>query len=101
MPRARQALIDRCPSGGSVVKIHAMKRDMDLVRNLLLEIEDGRRAFELMTPEIAEILGPVRSGRSVRSPGPAMTSSTPSATPPSGARQRPGPNRPAVSASTS
>ena len=66
MPRARQALIDRCPSGGSVVKIHAMKRDMDLVRNLLLEIEDGRRAFELMTPEIAEILGEDGAGKMPR-----------------------------------
>lgn len=43
-----------------------MKRDMDLVRNLLLEIEDGRRAFELMTPEIAEILGENGTGKMPR-----------------------------------
>jgi len=57
MPRARKTSIDCCPFGGPVGKIRAMKRDMDLVRDLLLEIEGGRRAFELMTPEMAEILG--------------------------------------------
>lgn len=43
-----------------------MKRDMDLVRDLLLEIEGGRRAFELMTPEIAEILGEEGAGKMPR-----------------------------------
>ena len=66
MPGARKATIDRCPFGGSVVKIDAMKRDMDLVRNLLLEIEDGRRAFDLLTPEIAEILGEDGAGKMPR-----------------------------------
>ena len=65
-PGARKATIDRCPFGGSVVKIDAMKRDMDLVRNLLLEIEDGRRAFDLLTPEIAEILGEDGAGKMPR-----------------------------------
>jgi len=34
-----------------------MKRDMDLVRDLLLKIEDGQRSFDLLTSEVAEILG--------------------------------------------
>lgn len=34
-----------------------MKRDMDLIRDLLLKIEGGQRSFDLLTPEIAEILG--------------------------------------------
>tara|TARA_Y100000296_G_scaffold83612_2_gene115056 strand:+ start:159998 stop:160423 length:426 start_codon:yes stop_codon:yes gene_type:complete len=40
-----------------------MKRDMDLIRDLLLQIEDGRRSFDLLTPEIAEILGESSEGR--------------------------------------
>ena len=30
---------------------------MDLIRDLLLKIEGGQRSFDLLTPEIAEILG--------------------------------------------
>ena len=37
--------------------IGTMKRDMDLIRDLLLKIEDGQRSFDLLTPEVAEILG--------------------------------------------
>lgn len=62
----RRASIDHCSSDGSEVKVYAMKRDMDLVRNLLLEIEGGRRAFELMTPDIAEILGEDGAGKMPR-----------------------------------
>ena len=40
-----------------------MKRDMDLIRDLLLKIEDGQRSFDLLTPEIAEILGDSGGGR--------------------------------------
>lgn len=34
-----------------------MKRDMDLVRELLLEIENGKNAFQLMDSEMADMLG--------------------------------------------
>ena len=40
-----------------------MKRDMDLIRDLLLQIEDGRRSFDLLTPEIAEVLGESSEGK--------------------------------------
>ena len=40
-----------------------MKRDMDLIRDLLLKIEDGQRSFDLLTPEVAEILGESGEGR--------------------------------------
>lgn len=43
-----------------------MKRDMDLIRDLLLKIEDGQRSFDLLTPEIAEILGESSEGRQPR-----------------------------------
>lgn len=43
--------------------VYAMKRDMDLIRDLLLKIEDGQRSFDLLTPEIAEILGESGEGR--------------------------------------
>lgn len=34
-----------------------MKRDMDLIRNLLLEIEDGKTSYQLIEPSHAEDLG--------------------------------------------
>lgn len=34
-----------------------MKRDMDMVRDLLLKIEGGQRRFDIITPEIAAALG--------------------------------------------
>ena len=40
-----------------------MKRDMDMVRDLLLKIEGGQRSFDLLTPEIAEMFGQNRDGR--------------------------------------
>ncbi len=40
-----------------------MKRNMDLIRDLLLQIEDGRRSFDLLTPEIAEVLGESSEGK--------------------------------------
>jgi len=43
-----------------------MKRDMDLIRDLLLKIEDGQRSFDLLTPEIAEILGEGDAGKMPR-----------------------------------
>lgn len=36
---------------------HPFKRDMDLIRSLLLEIEDGRRAFVVVSEEIAAAIG--------------------------------------------
>ncbi|MBN9142438.1 MAG: hypothetical protein BGP00_07015 [Novosphingobium sp. 63-713] len=33
-----------------------MRRDMDLIRDLLIEIEDGKSVYELITQEIADIL---------------------------------------------
>lgn len=32
-------------------------RDMDLIRRLLLEIESGRRAFEIVGDDVADLLG--------------------------------------------
>ena len=43
--------------------VYTMKRDMDLIRDLLLKIEGGQRSFDLLTPEIAEILGESGGGR--------------------------------------
>lgn len=43
-----------------------MKRDMDLIRDLLLKIEGGQRSFDLLTPEIAEILGQDGAGKMPR-----------------------------------
>ena len=43
-----------------------MKRDMDLIRDLLLKIEGGQRSFDLLTPEIAEILGEDGAGKMPR-----------------------------------
>ena len=34
-----------------------MKRDMDFIRNLLLQIEGGKDQFDLLSPEEAESLG--------------------------------------------
>ena len=34
-----------------------MKRDMDLIRSLLLEIEGGKRVFHVISHEIAEMIG--------------------------------------------
>lgn len=34
-----------------------LKRDMDMVRSLLLEIEQGKTSFQIVEPDEAEILG--------------------------------------------
>lgn len=34
-----------------------MRRDMDLIRSLLLEIEEGRRVFKTLSKDTAEIIG--------------------------------------------
>ena len=34
-----------------------MKRDIDMVRDLLLKIEEGQKRFVVLTPESAEALG--------------------------------------------
>lgn len=34
-----------------------MKRDMDLIRSLLLEVEGGKRVFHVISHEIAEMIG--------------------------------------------
>lgn len=51
--RSNSSLSFRCVCG----MVRAMKRNMDLIRDLLLQIEDGRRSFDLLTAEIAEVLG--------------------------------------------
>ncbi len=43
-----------------------MKRDMDLIRGLLLKIEGGQRSFDLLTSEIAEVLGEDGAGKMPR-----------------------------------
>lgn len=39
---------------------------MDLIRDLLLKIEDGQRSFDILTPEVAEVLGENCEGRLLR-----------------------------------
>lgn len=51
---------------GTCSMVCSMKRDMDLVRDLLLKIEDGQRSFDLLTPEIADILGEDGAGKMPR-----------------------------------
>ena len=41
------------------------KRDMDLIRELLLQIEDGKTAFETTSTEEAEFLGGIESAASM------------------------------------
>lgn len=36
---------------------HPFKRDMDLIRSLLLEIESGRRVFDVIGDDVAAIIG--------------------------------------------
>lgn len=39
-----------------------MERDRELIRSLLLEIENGRRSFELTNPEVAIAIGMTTDG---------------------------------------
>jgi hypothetical protein len=39
-----------------------MKRDMDLIRDIMLEIEDGRKVFEIRSDAMSEALGVPNEG---------------------------------------